>query len=149
MILESPAFGEGVSVPRRHTCDGEDLSPPLCWREVPKGAVTLALVMDDPDAPGGTWVHWVVFNLPASTPELPEASSGSLRSGAVEGTNSWNRSGYGGPCPPSGTHRYVFRLYALDTSLDLDASATATDVTAASKEHVLAEARLMGTYARD
>lgn len=110
--------------------------------------MTLALVMDDPDAPGGTWVHWVVFDLPASTPELAEGSSGALPQGAVEGTNSWNRNGYGGPCPPSGTHRYFFRLYALDTSLDLDASATAADVNGACEAHVLAEATLMGRYAR-
>lgn len=149
MILESAAFGDGDHIPRRFTCDGTDVSPPLSWREAPADAATFALVMDDPDAPAGTWVHWVLFNVPASETSVGErASAGSLPRGAVQGTNSWGRRRYGGPCPPSGTHRYFFKLYALDGALDLGGDATAEDLTEAMRGRVLAESVLMGRFAR-
>lgn len=135
-------------VPERYSCDGADESPPLSWSEVPEGTRTFTLVMDDPDAPKGTWVHWVAFNLPAPVRGLPERSStsDSLPQGTVEGTNGWGRRGYGGPCPPSGIHRYRFRLFALDTELELDESATAPDIARAAAGHVLAQAILWGSY---
>lgn len=149
MILESAAFGNGRHIPRRYTCDGEDVSPPLSWREAPPGTASFALVVDDPDAPVGTWVHWILFNLAGSETELGEAlRSDSLPEHAVEGTNSWGRGGYGGPCPPGGTHRYFFRLYALDRSLDLGPKAGANALAEAMQGHVLTEAVLMGRYAR-
>jgi Raf kinase inhibitor-like YbhB/YbcL family protein len=145
MILSSDAFAEGEAIPARHTCDGDDVSPPLTWRDPPAGTATFALIVDDPDAPAGTWVHWVLFDLPASASEIPE---GRTPRGAREGKNSWGRPGYGGPCPPSGTHRYFFKLYALDGALDLESGITAADLTRALEGHVLAEAVLMGRYAR-
>jgi len=150
MKLTSSAFGEGDMIPRRYTCDGDDLSPPLAWTGTPAGARALALICDDPDAPVGTWVHWVLFNLPPSLTQLPEGlpAAQTLENGAIHGTNSWKRVGYGGPCPPSGTHRYFFKLYALDAPLTLGSNATARDVQAAMKGHVLAEAQLMGRYRR-
>ena len=150
MILSSTAFADGEAVPQRYTCDGQDVSPPLAWRDAPAGTQTFALVVDDPDAPKGTWVHWVVFNLPASVSRLPENASGpgALPAGATEGINGWGRPGYGGPCPPSGTHRYYFRLFALDGALDLGPDATSADVARAREGHVLAEATLMGRYTR-
>jgi len=150
MKLTSSAFGEGEMIPRRYSCDGDDLSPPLAWTGAPAGAKALALICDDPDAPAGTWVHWVLFNLPADLAQLPEGqpAAQTLENGAIHGTNSWRRVGYGGPCPPSGTHRYFFKLYALDGPLTLGSRATARDVQAAMKGHVLAEAQLMGRYKR-
>ena len=150
MILSSSAFADGATIPARSTCDGENHSPPLSWREVPTGAVALALVVDDPDAPAGTWVHWVLFNLPTLATGLSEGISGAdtLPRGTIEGTNSWGRRGYGGPCPPSGTHRYFFKLYALDQPVGLSPSATADDLAAAIEGHVLAETVLMGRYAK-
>lgn len=149
MILESEAFANGEHIPRRCTCDGDDMSPALSWREAPTETASFALVVDDPDAPKGTWVHWVLFNVPASEGGLDEdAEKGSLPEGTVEGVNSWGRRGYGGPCPPSGSHRYFFKLYALDRRLQLGAGASADDVAEAIEGHVLAEAALMGRYAR-
>lgn len=146
--LTSPAFGEGQVVPVRYTADGPDLSPPLRIQDPPEGTVSFALIMDDPDAPMGTWVHWVAWNIPGTASAIPE---GGLPEGAVEGTNSWGRTGYGGPSPPRGTgvHRYVFTLYALDTTLDLPPSTDKAGLLAAIKGHVLGEARLVGTYTRD
>jgi len=146
--LTSTAFSEGQPIPARYTCAGEDISPPLAWRGAPPGTQSFALIMDDPDAPGRTWVHWVVFNLPASTTGLPAAirSDGDLPGGALHGQNSWRRNDYGGPCPPSGTHRYFFKLYALDAMLDLSSGATKQQVLDALAGHVLAEGQLMGTY---
>jgi Raf kinase inhibitor-like YbhB/YbcL family protein len=149
MILESPAFNGGDPIPQRHTCDGADVSPPLDWRDAPAGTGTFALVMDDPDAPGGTWAHWVLFNLPPSVGALPEGvESRTLPKGAAEGTNSWGHGGYRGPCPPSGTHRYVFKLYALDGPLELKPHPTRDDVLAAIQGSVLAESQLTGRYTR-
>jgi len=145
MTVESPAFQNGAAIPARYTADGADVSPPLVIRGVPEGTRSLALVMDDPDAPMGTWVHWVAWNLPADTSEIPE---GGLPESAVEGVNSWGRRGYGGPAPPSGTHRYFFRVYALDTALELPVTTDKAGLLAAMEGHVLAEAVLMGRYSR-
>jgi len=150
LALTSPAFAQGKPIPSKYTCDGADVSPPLSWTGVPAKARSLALVMDDPDAPVGVWDHWILFNIPANAPGLPEGvlRSATLADGARQGNNSWPRIGYGGPCPPSGTHRYFFRLYALDAMLDLATGATKAQLEAAMKGHVLAQAALMGTYAR-
>jgi Raf kinase inhibitor-like YbhB/YbcL family protein len=145
MILSSEAFAEGEAIPARYTCDGDDVCPPLSWLDAPAGTATFALIVDDPDAPAGTWVHWVLFDVPASASEIHD---GRAPRGARDGKNSWGRSGYGGPCPPSGTHRYFFKLYAVDGALDLEAGITAADLTRALEGHVLAEAVLMGRYAR-
>ncbi len=149
--LTSPAFAEGDSIPTQYTADGKDVSPPLRWGEVPKTARSLALICDDPDAPRGVWVHWVLYNLPADARELPEGlpADKTLPSGARQGTNDFGSIGYGGPSPPRGKpHRYFFKLYALDTPLDLAAGATKADLVAAMKGHVLAEGELMGRYGR-
>ncbi len=148
--IESSAFSEGGTIPRQYTCDGKDISPPLSWSGVPEGAKSLALICDDPDAPSKTWVHWVLFNLPPGTKELPEAvrARESVSGGGTQGTNDFKKLGYGGPCPPSGTHRYMFKLFALDTEVKLSSSATKADLERAMKGHVLAEATLMGKYSR-
>ncbi len=149
--LTSPAFKEGESIPSRHTCDGEDASPALKWSGVPGDAKSLALICDDPDAPAGTWVHWVLYDLPPSVTELPEALPASevTPQGAKQGTNDFRRVGYGGPCPPPGKpHRYFFKLYALDAVLNLKPRATKQELESAIKGHVLAEGQLMGTYKR-
>ena len=148
--LSSTAFANGKPIPARYTCDGEDISPPLQWNEPPTGTRSFALVMDDPDAPMGTWVHWVLFDLPPESRALPEAvpSQGTLADGSRHGLNSWGRTDYGGPCPPRGTHRYYFRLYALDAPLGLAVGASREEVLAAMSGHVLAQAELMGTYSR-
>ena len=148
--LTSPAFAHGEPIPRKYTCDGEDVSPPLHWSAPPQGAQSLALIADDPDAPVGTWVHWVLYNLPAETRGLPEAvpPDADLPDGSRHGRNSWRRLGYGGPCPPSGTHRYFFKLYALDTALDLAPGASKKQLLRAMKGHILIQAELMGVYAR-
>jgi Raf kinase inhibitor-like YbhB/YbcL family protein len=148
--LASPAFAPGEAIPARYTCDGDDISPPLQWQGTPAAAQTLALIMDDPDAPRGTWVHWLLYNIPATATGLPEAvgPSGPGPGGSVQGNNSWNRAGYGGPCPPSGAHRYFFKLYALDTELDLAAGASKEALLAAMEGHILAQGELMGAYRR-
>ena len=143
--VTSPAFTEGQPIPPRFTADGPDLSPELVLENAPEGVISFALIMDDPDAPVGTWVHWVVWNLPGDSRTIPE---GSLPSAAVEGRNGWGRSDYGGPAPPSGTHRYFFKVYALDTTLDLPRSTDKAGLEGAMRGHVLAEATLMGTYSR-
>lgn len=150
LSLTSPAFAQGQPIPARFTCDGEDISPALNWGEPPAGTRSFALIMDDPDAPAGTWTHWVLFNIPADMRSLDEAVPAleTLTSGARHGKNSWGRLGYGGPCPPAGTHRYFFRLYALDIFLDLPAGAAKKDVQSAMQGHILAQGELMGTYAR-
>ena len=151
LALTSSAFGEGALIPVRHTCDGEDISPPLSWSEPPAGTESLALIVDDPDAPIGTWVHWVVFDLPPGTRSLPEAvTSGELLAGGgVQGQNGWNEVSYAGPCPPPGSeHTYVFKLYALDSRLDLDSDADKGGVEAAMVDHILAQGQLTGRYGR-
>jgi len=144
MALTSPSFNDGEEIPGKFTCDGEDISPELDWFGTPEGTVSLVLIMDDPDAPMGTWVHWVLFNLPMDLTGLREGMTGVGK----DGTNSWNQTGYGGPCPPTGTHRYFFNLYALDTTLDLEPGAKKAAVLYAMRDHVLGEAELMGTYSR-
>ncbi|MBN2288239.1 MAG: YbhB/YbcL family Raf kinase inhibitor-like protein [Candidatus Glassbacteria bacterium] len=149
--LTSPAFEQGEMIPDRYTCKGQDISPALNWVGLPEGTHSLALVFDDPDAPMGIWVHWVIYNIPADSSGLPEnvpASKPVLSGGAAQGTNSWGRIGYGGPCPPSGTHRYYFRLYALDNGLELKPGATKAQLLKAMESHVLAECELMGRYAK-
>jgi Raf kinase inhibitor-like YbhB/YbcL family protein len=142
--ITSATFEEGTTIPVKYTCDGEDISPPLAWSGVPEGTQSLVLISDDPDAPVGTWVHWVLFDLPADTNSLPEGVQGM----GTDGNNSWRRPGYGGPCPPSGTHRYFFKLYALDSRLDLKEGASKEDVEEAMQGHILAQAQLMGKYGR-
>ncbi len=148
--ISSPAFAPGAMIPVRYTCDGEDESPPLNWHGAPDGVQSFALIMDDPDAPAGTWVHWVIFNMPASATGLPAAipPRPTLADGSVQGVNSWRRVGYGGPCPPRGQHRYFFKLYALDAPLSLGPSATKADLLRAMEGHILARAELMGVYRR-
>ncbi len=148
--ITSSAFEDGAMIPRSYTCDDTDVSPDLAWTGVPEGTKTLALICDDPDAPVGTWVHWVLFNIPPGETGLaaeiaPEAE---LANGARHGNNDFRRLGYGGPCPPGGTHRYFFKLYALDIELDLDSGATKAQVEEAMQGHILAEGQLMGRYSR-
>jgi Raf kinase inhibitor-like YbhB/YbcL family protein len=148
--VTSSAFENGKPIPARYTCDGEDISPPLRWSGLPQGAKSIALIADDPDAPMGTWVHWVLWNLPPIA-ELQEAvpTTASLPSGAKQGISDFKRPGYGGPCPPrGGPHRYYFKLYALDAALDLPAGAKKSDLEKAMRGHILAEGQLMGTYRR-
>jgi hypothetical protein len=144
--ITSPAFAHQESVPVQYTCDGDDISPPLQWTEPPANTQSFALIMDDPDAPVGTWDHWILFNIPAGVRELPAAAA--PPAGSVEGNNSWRHTGYGGPCPPGGKHHYFFKLYALDTILNLAAGANKDDVLAAMAGHILAQTELMGTYTR-
>ena len=148
--LTSTAFSEGEMIPTRYTCDGEDVSPPLAWSGVPESAQSLSLICDDPDAPVGTWDHWVLYNIPPASSGLPEAvaTDPTLESGAVNGKNSWGRLGYGGPCPPGGTHRYFFYLYALDIQLALASGATSAQLRQSMEGHILAEGQLMGRYQR-
>lgn len=148
ITITSPQFEDGAEIPAKYTCDGEDISPPLQIENIPQGTQSIALIGDDPDAPGGTWVHWVVFNLPPDVRELKEniPPDEELANGALHGRNSWGRLGYGGPCPPSGTHRYFFKCYALDTRLKQEAGIDKADLLRAMKGHILAEGRLMGTY---
>ncbi len=150
MTITSPAFDHQGDIAPRYTCDGDDLSPPLAFGQVPDGARSLVLVCDDPDAPGGVWDHWVLYNLSPGTPGLPQGlpASATYPDGSMAGKNSWGRLGYGGPCPPRGTHRYYFTLYALDAPLSLPPGAAKKDVLAASKGHILASATLMGRYKR-
>lgn len=146
--LISSAFKEGERIPRAYTCDGVNVSPPLEWSGVPKTARTLAIIADDPDAPAGTWVHWVLYNLSAENmgfvENLPQDEN--LKAGGFQGKNDFEKIGYGGPCPPSGTHRYFFKIYAIDMELPLKAGATRADVEKAMAGHVVAQAQLMGTY---
>lgn len=150
--LTSPAFTDGGEIPEKFTCEGADVSPPLQWRGVPEGAKSLVLIVDDPDAPDPaapklTWVHWVLFDLPAKEGGLPEdADKAGYPAGAGVGSNDWKRPGYGGPCPPVGRHRYFHKLYALDAALGLKGHPAKAQVEAAMRGHVLAETQLIGTY---
>lgn len=152
LAITSPAFGDSKSIPARFTCEGDDISPPLEWAGVPDGARSLALIVDDPDAPDPaapkrTWVHWVLCNIPPDVTGLAEGTGGQdLPPGTIEGLNDWKRLGYGGPCPPIGRHRYFFKLYALDCVLDRLARPAKADLEHAMQGHVLAEAQLVGTY---
>jgi Raf kinase inhibitor-like YbhB/YbcL family protein len=150
--LVSSAFERNGSIPSRYTCEGDDLSPPLAWSGVPAEARSLALIVDDPDAPDPaapkvTWVHWVVYNLPAGTTHLDQGGAPSvLPAGTLQGTNDWKRTGYGGPCPPIGRHRYFHKLYALDIQLPDLKQPTKDQLLKAMQGHVLAQAELVGTY---
>ena len=149
MTLTSTAFQEGGSIPQEYSCDGVDISPLLQWSNVPDGVQSFALIMDDPDAPVGTWIHWVIYNIPGDKDSLQEAipSDANLGDGSKQGVNSWEEVGYGGPCPPIGEqHRYYFKLYALDEMLDLPIGLTKTELLNAMDGHVVAQAELMGLY---
>jgi len=150
MKLTSTAFKEGEPIPRAYTCDGPNVSPALEWSGVPKSAKTLAIICDDPDAPSGTWVHWALYDLPAENIGLVEnmPATESLRAGGFQGKNDFEKIGYGGPCPPSGTHRYFFKIYALDVQLPLKPGATKADLEKAMEGHIVGQAQLMGTYRR-
>lgn len=153
MNISSPAFTHNSSIPAQYTCDGANVSPPLAVSGAPQGTQSLVLIHDDPDAPMGTlrqgseqaWVHWLLWNIDPQTREIPE---GGVPAGAVEGTTSFRKTGYGGPCPPSGTHRYFFKLYALDVMLDLPPTAHIEQLEAAMAGHVIAQAELIGLYTR-
>jgi hypothetical protein len=152
MQITSTTFSHNGVIPKQYTCDGKDVSPPLSWSGVPANAKSLALIVDDPDAPDPkapkmTWVHWVLYNLPTTTTGLAEAVK-QLPAGTLEGTNDWGRTGYGGPCPPIGRHRYFHKLYALDSVLPDLKRPRKADLERAMKGHVLAEAVLIGTYQR-
>ena len=151
MKFSSTAFEDGKTIPTKYTCDGADMSPALQWADVPAGTRSFALICDDPDAPAGIWVHWVIFGLPASAAGLPEgvATTENLQDGVKQGVNDFRRVGYGGPCPPPGKpHRYYFKLYALDAEMPLKPRATKQDLVRAMQGHILAEAQLMGRYQR-
>jgi Raf kinase inhibitor-like YbhB/YbcL family protein len=150
MEIKSTAFNHGTRIPSKHTCDGMDVSPPLGWGNAPAGTKNFAVICDDPDAPIGTWVHWVIYDMPASTTNLPEKVPPlkELTNGAKQGMNDFRTIGYGGPCPPSGEHRYFFKLYALDGPTGLKPGATKAQLLEAMKGHILGEAELMGKYKR-
>lgn len=145
MNISSPSFENNSTIPLKYTCDGEDINPPLKFSKIPSEAKSLVLIMDDPDAPMGIWVHWTVWNIDPRTTEITENS---VPSGAVEGKQSWGRSGYGGPCPPSGTHQYFFKLYVLDTKLELSSDTDKTGLIEAMKDHILSQTELIGLYQR-
>jgi Raf kinase inhibitor-like YbhB/YbcL family protein len=150
--LISTAFEQGGPIPAKYSCDGEDISPSLAWGDPPAETQSLALIMDDPDAPGGTWDHWILFNISPDLRELEEdlpiTGKNQDPNAIFVGDNSWGRADYGGPCPPSGTHRYFFKLYALDTSINLLPGASKQELLDAMEGHTLAQAELMGTYSR-
>jgi Raf kinase inhibitor-like YbhB/YbcL family protein len=151
ITVTSPAFKEGQPIPSKFTCEGKDVSPALAWTGVPEGAKSLALICDDPDAPMGTWVHWVLYNLPTDSTSLPEGVPGEekAKSGLTQGKNDFGKTGYGGPCPPPGKpHRYFFKIYALDVKVDVKSGATKKDLEKAMEKHILAQGQLMGTYKR-
>jgi Raf kinase inhibitor-like YbhB/YbcL family protein len=150
LSIASPAFKNGSSIPAIYSCKGRDISPALSWSDAPSGTKSFSLIMDDPDAPGGTWVHWVIYNIPASAGRLQEAVpvQAKLADGSLNGTNSWGNLGYGGPCPPSGTHRYFFKLYALDTMLGLPSGANKQNLLSAMMNHILALVELIGTFSK-
>ncbi len=150
LSLSSPVFEAGGMIPSTYTCDGADISPPLQWQNVPAEAKSLALICDDPDAPVGTWVHWVLYELPGSETGLPEAvpPQEQLANGAKQGLNDFRKIGYGGPCPPSGVHRYFFKLYALDDFLHLPPGVTKSQLLKAMEGHILVQTQLVGKYQR-
>lgn len=151
LAISSSAFKPGASIPRLYTCDGKDVSPPLSWSGIPAGTRALAVTCDDPDAPAGNWVHWVIFNIPASAASLPEGvvPKEALQDGSRQGRNDFGRIGYGGPCPPQGRpHHYLFTLYALDREIALQAGCRKADLFAAMKGRILQTANVSGTYGR-
>lgn len=145
MNISSSAFEHNSLMPAKYTCDGDDINPALQIADVPSDAQSLVLIMDDPDAPMGTWVHWTVWNI---SPQTTEIVQNSVPDDVVEGKQSWGRNEYGGPCPPSGTHRYFFKLYALDATLDLSSEADKAELVNAMKDHIIAQAELIGLYQR-
>ena len=145
-ITSSAFINEGM-IPARYTCDGDNIAPELNWRHIPDNVVSFALICDDPDAPNGTWIHWVLFNIPAGDSCLTLEKNEHVQK-HIDGVNSWGSTGYGGPCPPSGTHRYYFKLYALDTMLDLNAGATKDELLEAMDGHILVSGQIMGRYQR-
>jgi len=145
MKIESTAFQNNQSIPSLYTCDGANINPPLTFSDIPAGAKSLALIMDDPDAPSGTWDHWLFWNLPPSVTEIKE---GVPPAEAIVGVNSWPKIAYGGPCPPDREHRYFFKLYALDTMLNLSRGSTKKEVESAMSGHIIAQAELVGKYNR-
>jgi Raf kinase inhibitor-like YbhB/YbcL family protein len=151
LVVSSPAFQEGGKIPAKYTCEGQDVSPALTWGEPPVATRSFVLIVDDPDAPGGVFTHWVLFNLPAGNRELSEAvpAQAKLPNGSLQGKNDFGKIGYGGPCPPRGrSHRYRFTIYALDQPLDLKAGASKRQVINAMQAHILAQSQLIGTYQR-
>jgi Raf kinase inhibitor-like YbhB/YbcL family protein len=150
MKLASPVFKPDGDIPSKYTCDGDDVSPPIEWSDVPPDAATLALICDDPDAPKKDFSHWILFNIPPETGALPEnvVPRQELPDGSRQGTNDFGKVGYGGPCPPSGRHRYRFTLYAVDTKIGVSPSSSRRDLEAAMKGHVLETTQLTGAYAR-
>lgn len=151
LTIQSPAFQPDGNIPRLHTCEGNDVSPPLQWQGEPANTKSFAIVVDDPDAPDPkapkmTWVHWVAYNLPASTHALPEGASRKMPAGARDGKNDWKRPGFGGPCPPVGRHRYFHKIYALDIELPDLHEPTKAQLEAVMKGHIVAQAELVGTY---
>ncbi len=150
MEILSSAFDEGEMIPEKYTCDDIDISLPLKWSSIPEGIKTFAIICDDPDAPMGTWVHWVIYNLPADINELSEniPPSEILTNGAKQGRNDFGKIGYGGPCPPGGTHRYYFKVYALSKELMVESGITKSELLKAMEGHILSEGKLMGRYKR-
>ena len=148
--ITSTAFDKDGLIPPKYTCDGDDISPPLQWENLPEETKSIALISDDPDAPVGTWVHWIIYNLPGETRELAEniPPESTMANGTKQGITDFGRIGYGGPCPPSGTHRYFFKIYALDTQLDLAAGANKSQLLEAMNGHVLAQGQIIGKYKR-
>jgi Raf kinase inhibitor-like YbhB/YbcL family protein len=150
IVMKSSAFPNGGSIPAKYTCDGEDISPPIEWGPLPPGTVTIALIVDDPDAPRGTWVHWVVYNIPSEDRWLPEdiPNQPIQPDCCLQGLNDFRRIGYGGPCPPGGVHRYFFKLYALNVKLDLAPGSTKAQLLEAMEGHIIGTGEYIGTYSR-
>jgi len=150
ITVKSPVFKDGEMIPLKYTCDGENVSPPIMWSEPPAEAKSMVLINDDPDAPAGTWVHWVVYNIPSTVNGFEENIPTGARTpdGALQGTTDFGTIGYGGPCPPSGIHRYFFKVYALDIDLPFEEGATKKQVVDAMKGHILAQGQIMGRYRR-
>lgn len=145
MILASPAFKNNEFIPAKYTCDGDNVNPSLTIKDVPQNTQSLVLIVDDPDAPMGTWTHWTLWNIDPNTTQIQENS---IPVNAIQGITSWGKPGYGGPCPPSGTHRYFFKLYALDVTLDLNPNSSVNDLYSAIQNHTLTKTEFMGKYSR-
>lgn len=145
MQITSPVFQNNNFLPEKYTCDGQNINPPLTINNVPKNTESLVLIVDDPDAPSGTWTHWLVWNIQPETTEIPENS---IPTSATEGTTNWGRPGYNGPCPPSGTHRYFFKIFALDTILDLQPQSTINQLLTTMQNHIIAQAEIIAKYSK-